>query len=342
MCGQCRKAFKDRKDIRQHLSSDAHNAIQYSCTSCGKGFGSIGALTLHMEQAGHKSQARVLDTPEVTSAQMSLKTLGDHTQPNEHNFAGQGRFGGLPTRPAPLNGYPFKRDSVEESRHQMNRNLSTRLFIIHIAGHSSKTTLNGGAAYLIADAINNTTLLQKAFHVKQLHACSMEPEYEALREALQQCVERGITSIVVRTSSELLYLHFTDQLPIFFRTNYHAVDTAMKKITRIIKTLSFFRIELIAPTYSVFLQGLAAEAALYPDELYLPYPSTPGKQSGSNKVTPRDGSSGKTAASSYISSGHGSGSGGGGGAGGVGGYMGSHGSKAYSPTGMAYQPGIYR
>ena len=52
-CGICHKSFRERKDLDQHLNSRAHEPIQYACNQCGKGFASIGALTLHAEQAGH-------------------------------------------------------------------------------------------------------------------------------------------------------------------------------------------------------------------------------------------------------------------------------------------------
>lgn len=52
-CAVCHKSFRERKDLDQHLNSRAHEPIQYACNQCGKGFASIGALTLHAEQAGH-------------------------------------------------------------------------------------------------------------------------------------------------------------------------------------------------------------------------------------------------------------------------------------------------
>ena len=54
-CGLCRRAFKEKLDLEQHLSSGTHDAIKFSCSQCGKGFASLGALTLHVEQAGHVS-----------------------------------------------------------------------------------------------------------------------------------------------------------------------------------------------------------------------------------------------------------------------------------------------
>ena len=36
-CGLCRRAFKEKLDLEQHLSSGTHDSIKFSCSQCGKG-----------------------------------------------------------------------------------------------------------------------------------------------------------------------------------------------------------------------------------------------------------------------------------------------------------------
>lgn len=91
-CGLCRRAFKEKLDLEQHLSSGTHDAIKFSCSQCGKGFVSLGALTLHVEQAGHVSTFQKLlkdvevlstnKTNSIESIQHSAQSLNDYPHNN--------------------------------------------------------------------------------------------------------------------------------------------------------------------------------------------------------------------------------------------------------------------
>ena len=52
-CNICNKIFHQRKGYYQHINSNTHQPIKHSCSLCGKGFASLGALALHNEQASH-------------------------------------------------------------------------------------------------------------------------------------------------------------------------------------------------------------------------------------------------------------------------------------------------
>ena len=53
-CKICHKIFRQRKGFYQHINSNTHQPIKHSCSLCGKGFATLGALALlHNEQASH-------------------------------------------------------------------------------------------------------------------------------------------------------------------------------------------------------------------------------------------------------------------------------------------------
>lgn len=77
-CGICRKSFKEKNDLYQHLRSATHETRRFSCSDCGKAFSSVGAITQHIEQSGHSSDNKMLahDLAQVTA------TTNGHHIPN--------------------------------------------------------------------------------------------------------------------------------------------------------------------------------------------------------------------------------------------------------------------
>lgn len=94
-CGLCRKGFKEKKDLEQHLNSGTHDEIKYSCSECGKGFASLGALTLHIEQAGHSNMnkralqvadARSMAFPSGGSTNLEMTSTGLYMDVGPESF----------------------------------------------------------------------------------------------------------------------------------------------------------------------------------------------------------------------------------------------------------------
>lgn len=56
-CCLCRKSFREKNDLYQHLRSGTHEAKRFACSTCGRTFASIGSLTQHAEQSGHSDQS---------------------------------------------------------------------------------------------------------------------------------------------------------------------------------------------------------------------------------------------------------------------------------------------
>ena len=96
-CNVCHKIFRQRKGFYQHINSNTHQPIKHSCSLCGKGFASLGALALHNEQASHahlnnRDDSETADSIDVTissefSNSVSAKdTISNAEQRNAYNL----------------------------------------------------------------------------------------------------------------------------------------------------------------------------------------------------------------------------------------------------------------
>ena len=78
-CGLCRKSFKEKNDLYQHLRSGTHEAKKFGCNDCGKHFASMGALAQHLEQSGHSYGKGGIVPGEEMNQVRSLLTGGGAT-----------------------------------------------------------------------------------------------------------------------------------------------------------------------------------------------------------------------------------------------------------------------
>lgn len=67
-CLLCRKAFRVKNDLYQHLRSGTHEAKRFPCVDCGRTFASLGAQAQHAEQAGHTPICQQPSGPAFTNS----------------------------------------------------------------------------------------------------------------------------------------------------------------------------------------------------------------------------------------------------------------------------------
>ena len=115
-CGLCRKSFKEKNDLYQHLRSGTHQAKKFGCNDCGKHFASMGALAQHLEQSGHSYGKGVIVPGEEMNQVRSLLTgggggganisgFGSSVQSNNNGNMMRGQFSPgqfSPSAPSPM------------------------------------------------------------------------------------------------------------------------------------------------------------------------------------------------------------------------------------------------
>ena len=218
---------------------------------CGKGFASLGALTLHIEQAGHTGEKNQMLLASVQM--MSFNATSDqpsHSLPPSlpHGYTSQGSINTShydmqqpmsmqipypkPTSPYTLNDggmskltnpnflptpHPTTHPTPHHPPHATSFNPfydnTPHEYTLYIASYSDRHSLTGGASYAIINDTTRTISLQEAFEVHQYYTNSEQPEYEALCEGLKHAIHMNILILNIKTSNQLIHMQLTNKYP---------------------------------------------------------------------------------------------------------------------------------
>jgi hypothetical protein len=145
-CGICRKSFREKNDLFQHLRSGTHEAKRFSCSDCGKAFASLGALAQHVEQSGHSRGSKTLiqevdhfgrntlNSGNQTPFTSSLYDAGPRRFHSVHDLVFHGGNVNPITRPVPPEGMMFPPRQLITDRRRSSSDSRLRSINMNITG----------------------------------------------------------------------------------------------------------------------------------------------------------------------------------------------------------------
>ena len=232
-CGLCRKGFREKKDLEQHLSSGTHDEITCTCNHCGKGFSNAVSLTLHKSQAKHSDDDNDHLSVASRTPSASLSQFNDY----KHNLVSTTRQSTHPN---------YSSHSMYFGDHSSETVTSDQIYHLHVSSFQEKHTLEAGCGYMITDSAGDIIMAEDGFVMNQIYPSSLQPDYEALSEGLSHALELGIRQLVVSTSNELLYIQMnTGQGMACLQTFFRMVETTFVAVKKLCLEFQFIAIKLV-------------------------------------------------------------------------------------------------
>jgi len=278
-CGICRKSFRAKQDLEQHLQSAAHGVVKYTCVECGKGFASVAAVNLHMDQAKHSSGFQSIDTA-GTSSITGITTAAAATSASVF-------MEGLQYTALAGHTYTHHPDvhllNVHETivQHQQllalasSMGLSHYLFFLAVSTRRDPVTMETACYLKITCQVGgpNTTevpIAEDSYVVSQTHSQSLLIEYEALYQGILLATKLGIHRLELLVRHPLLYSHLTTgQETILFQSLYHKVQGIYRSIRQLSDDLQYVNVRLLREEERAFDSLRALEVLqLYRDNKF--------------------------------------------------------------------------
>ena len=256
---------------------------------CGKGFASLGALTLHIEQAGHTGEKNqmLLSSVQMTSFS-ATSDLPSHSLPSlPHGYPSQGSINTshyemqqpmpmpipYPKPPSPYtindggmskltnsNFLPTTHPTPHPTAHPPHTtpfnpfyDNTPHEYTLYIASYSDRHSLTGGASYAIINDTTRTISLQEAFEVHQYYTNSEQPEYEALCEGLKHAIHMNILILNIKTSNQLIHMQLTNKYPspmLLLESNQRMVSNWITKVNQLFQQIRRVQLDLVPTEYT--------------------------------------------------------------------------------------------
>ena len=246
-CNVCHKIFRQRKGFYQHINSNTHQPIKHSCSLCGKGFASLGALALHNEQASHANLnddqsnnstdvtttsdvstfSMPVKSPQSVSAHISYNLKSFHNGPTNNNDSLNTNF---PNRTNNNNNNNNRNSIIPQNyptpySSQMPLNVppssvssnsfeffssSTRLDLF-VGGMIDFPSKVGAYGWAIGDVTCDKVLFQHAVTIIDCQWTIEQLEYQALLHGLKTVHSKGMKMIQIRECSQATVSHLMNE-----------------------------------------------------------------------------------------------------------------------------------